>query len=555
MAADGTPAAGRRGLPPERAALERGRSRRHFRRALGAPRPPAPARGTRRTDPAGEAAIARTVLIKLNGGLGTSMGLERAKSLIVAKNGLSFLDIIVRQVEFLRRRCRAPLPLLLMNSFSTEADSLAALAEAHPNFANGGLPLSFCQHRVPKLELATRAPVRWPENPALEWCPPGHADIYHALQTTGLLDALLAAGFRYAFVSNADNLGALLHMGILGHVATQRIPFLMEVTARTECDRKGGHLAATAKPDASSCANPPNAPPTKPPISRTSEILPVQHQQPLARSRSPARHAPACHGLPRSPSSSTARPSTPRAPIPPPSSSSKPPWAPPSPASTAPPPSSSPASASPPSRPPTTCSPSAPTSTPSARSTRSPSIPRRFPAPRHRPRPALSTRTSPTSSCASPTAPPASSSAIRSRSTATSISARERAHRRRRPSAQSHRHPRPHRRRLPHPHPRFRQAFAFALFPFFIGFIGTVQGLGATLVGFGDFLASGNADQMKNAVIEIFKGIGISLDTLYLGLWGTIICLGFYIQILAGRLKHACVPSAQPLDDGRIAKD
>ncbi len=195
-------------------------------------------------DPAGETAIARTVLIKLNGGLGTSMGLDRAKSLIVAKNGLSFLDVIVRQVDFLRRRCRAPLPLLLMNSFSTEADSLAALAERHPGFANaGGLPLSFCQHRVPKLDLATGAPVRWPENPALEWCPPGHADIYHALQTTGLLDRLLSLGFRYAFVSNADNLGALLHMGILAHVASRRIPFLMEVTARTECDRKGGHLA------------------------------------------------------------------------------------------------------------------------------------------------------------------------------------------------------------------------------------------------------------------------------------------------------------------------
>ena len=195
-------------------------------------------------DTSPETAIARTVIIKLNGGLGTSMGLERAKSLIIAKNGLSFLDIIVRQVEFLRRRCRAPLPLLLMNSFSTETDSLEALDRDHPGFANvSGLPLSFCQHRVPKLDLATRAPVHWPENPALEWCPPGHADIYHSLQTTGLLARLLSGGFRYAFVSNADNLGALLHMGILGLMAHRKIPFLMEVTARTECDRKGGHLA------------------------------------------------------------------------------------------------------------------------------------------------------------------------------------------------------------------------------------------------------------------------------------------------------------------------
>ena len=195
-------------------------------------------------EPAGEEAIARTVLIKLNGGLGTSMGLDQAKSLIIAKNGLSFLDIIVRQVEFLRRRSRAPLPLLLMNSFSTEVDSLAALAREHPGFGNaGGLPLSFRQHRVPKLDAQTGTSASWPDNPAHEWCPPGHADIYYALQTTGLLDRMLAAGFRYAFVSNADNLGAILHMGILGHLAARRIPFLMEVTARTECDRKGGHLA------------------------------------------------------------------------------------------------------------------------------------------------------------------------------------------------------------------------------------------------------------------------------------------------------------------------
>lgn len=197
--------------------------------------------------PEGEAAIARTVVIRLNGGLGTSMGLEQAKSLIVAKDELSFLDIIIRQVEFLRRRARVPLPLLLMNSFSTDTDTHAFLTRHHPHFANpSDLPISFCQHRVPKLDATTGAPATWPENPELEWCPPGHADIYMALQTTGLLDALLAAGFRYAFVANADNLGAILHMGILSHLASQRIPFLMEVTARTESDRKGGHLACDA---------------------------------------------------------------------------------------------------------------------------------------------------------------------------------------------------------------------------------------------------------------------------------------------------------------------
>ena len=43
-------------------------------------------------------AIGKTVAIKLNGGLGTSMGMERAKSLLCVRRGLSFLDIIARQV-------------------------------------------------------------------------------------------------------------------------------------------------------------------------------------------------------------------------------------------------------------------------------------------------------------------------------------------------------------------------------------------------------------------------------------------------------------------------
>lgn len=100
----------------------------------------------------------------------------------------------------------------------------------------------------------------------------------------------------------------------------------------------------------------------------------------------------------------------------------------------------------------------------------------------------------------------------------------------------------------------FRQAFAFALFPFLIGFIGTVQGLGAALRGFGNFLASGNVDQVKSAVIEIFKGIGISIDTLFLGLLGTIICLGLYAQALSRQIKHSGVSSAQSCGDRSVSE-
>ena len=48
--------------------------------------------------PAGAAALGKLVVIKLNGGLGTGMGLDRAKSLLPVKDGYSFLDIITRQI-------------------------------------------------------------------------------------------------------------------------------------------------------------------------------------------------------------------------------------------------------------------------------------------------------------------------------------------------------------------------------------------------------------------------------------------------------------------------
>lgn len=194
------------------------------------------------SDQEGAQALRGTAVIKLNGGLGTSMGMERAKSLLCVRRGLSFLDIIARQVLHLRQEHGAPLPLIFMNSFRTSADTRAVLAR-YEDLAVDGLPLEFLQNKEPKLREDDLTPVTWTKDPSLEWCPPGHGDIYTSMTATGLIDQLLDAGFTQLFISNSDNLGAVPDAKIAGWFAGSGSPFAIEAVRRTPSDRKGGHFA------------------------------------------------------------------------------------------------------------------------------------------------------------------------------------------------------------------------------------------------------------------------------------------------------------------------
>jgi UTP--glucose-1-phosphate uridylyltransferase len=183
----------------------------------------------------------RVAVIKLNGGLATSMGLRSPKSLVQAREGHSFLDIIIGQTLSLRARYGVRLPLILMDSQATREETLRVL-EAHPEL-DVGTELDFLQNMVPKLDAELLEPISWPSAPSLEWNPPGHGDVYPALRGSGMLAALLEQGYRYAMISNADNLGARTEARIPAYMEQNQIPFLMEVVLGTEADRKGGHIA------------------------------------------------------------------------------------------------------------------------------------------------------------------------------------------------------------------------------------------------------------------------------------------------------------------------
>ena len=189
----------------------------------------------------GHRAMKSTAIIKLNGGLGTSMGLSKAKSLIEVKNALNFLDIIAQQVLSYREKTKANIPFVLMNSFHTDSESIQFLKK-YPHLSSD-IPLSFLQHKFPKILKQDLSPGVWPRDPDCEWNPPGHGDIYCALITSGMLDKLINKGYKYAFISNSDNLGGTLDEGILGYFTAHNFPFMIEVAEKTDVDIKGGHLS------------------------------------------------------------------------------------------------------------------------------------------------------------------------------------------------------------------------------------------------------------------------------------------------------------------------
>ena len=171
------------------------------------------------------------------------MGLKKAKSLLPVKNNLSFLDIITKQVLFLRDKTKSKMPIIFMNSFNTQKDTLDVL-DKYPEIKNQACPLSFVQNKFPKIIKRDFSPLNNKDD-SLNWNPPGHGDIFSCLAQENLIDTLLDNKIEYIFVSNSDNLGAIADTKILDYMIESKTPFLMEVCKRTEMDKKGGHLAQT----------------------------------------------------------------------------------------------------------------------------------------------------------------------------------------------------------------------------------------------------------------------------------------------------------------------
>lgn len=178
----------------------------------------------------------KLVIVKLNGGLGTSMGCTGPKSVIQVRNDLTFLDLTVHQVEDLNKRYGCSVPLVLMNSFNTHDDTLKLIRK----YKDRQLKIhTFLQSKFPRINKETLMP-----EPG-EFYPPGHGDFYESFFESKLLEEFIKDNKEYCFVSNIDNLGASVDLNILNELVTKgpdAPTYVMEVTDKTMADVKGGTL-------------------------------------------------------------------------------------------------------------------------------------------------------------------------------------------------------------------------------------------------------------------------------------------------------------------------
>ncbi|KAJ6018196.1 UTP-glucose-1-phosphate uridylyltransferase Ugp1 [Penicillium sp. IBT 35674x] len=182
----------------------------------------------------------KLAVVKLNGGLGTSMGCVGPKSVIEVREGMSFLDLSVRQIEHLNRTFNVNVPFVLMNSFNTDQDTQSIIKKYEGHNVD---IITFNQSRYPRIikDSLLPAPKSF-DAPLQDWYPPGHGDVFESLYNSGTLDKLIERGIEYIFLSNADNLGAVVDLRILQHMVDSQAEYIMELTDKTKADVKGGTI-------------------------------------------------------------------------------------------------------------------------------------------------------------------------------------------------------------------------------------------------------------------------------------------------------------------------
>lgn len=174
----------------------------------------------------------KVAILKLNGGLGTSMKCNGPKSLMVAKDKYTFLDIIINN-SILNNYL-----LILMNSFNTHEQTINYISKNYTHHLDN--ILMFNQSVHPRILKSNNLPLEM--NHVNNCTPPGHGDILLSLYRSNVLTKLKSMNIEYIFISNADNLCGTYDNKLFNDIYNSNVDFAIELTRKTENDKKGGIL-------------------------------------------------------------------------------------------------------------------------------------------------------------------------------------------------------------------------------------------------------------------------------------------------------------------------
>jgi len=125
-----------------------------------------------------------------------------------------------------------------MNSFNTDTDTKRVISK----YETAGVTIyTFNQSRYPRLDSTSKLPLPVNSNEKENWYPPGHGDFLCSFVNSSIFPTILKSK-KYIFLSNVDNIGAIVDPKIAKLVSDKDLDFCIELIPKSKNDLKGGTI-------------------------------------------------------------------------------------------------------------------------------------------------------------------------------------------------------------------------------------------------------------------------------------------------------------------------
>jgi len=177
----------------------------------------------------------------LAGGMATRFG-GVVKAAVEVMDGMSFLEIKLRDIAAMAERADATIPIYLMTSFATD-DDIRKMAEP---LGTERCPIT-CFPQFISLRVTPEGDLFRDANGELSAHAPGHGDLTFALRRSGILESFRQAGGTTLMMSNVDNLTATLDAAVIGAHLEAGASLTAEMAPKEPGDKGGAPARVDGK--------------------------------------------------------------------------------------------------------------------------------------------------------------------------------------------------------------------------------------------------------------------------------------------------------------------